>query len=266
MTERPLKTLTEGGLSVGHFIVEFATPGIGHLMKNAGCDFVLFDMEHSGFSMETVKSAVRYMEAARLPMIVRSPSKATSHIARVLDMGAEGVMVPMVNDADEARAIVDAVKYAPDGNRGVALGIAHDGYKGGAVLDKLAAANARTTVFAQIETAAGAENVDAIAAVPGIDCLWVGHFDLSASLGVPGEFGHPKFTDAIARTIAAGRKHGKAVGRLVPTVASALELHAEGFDMICYSGDVWMFGEALAKAVGEIREGAARGAGVEGTR
>ena len=70
MTERPLKTLTEGGLSVGHFIVEFATPGIGHLMKNAGCDFVLFDMEHSGFSMETVKSAVRYMEAARLPMIV----------------------------------------------------------------------------------------------------------------------------------------------------------------------------------------------------
>ncbi len=261
MIERSLKAQTEGGLSVGHFIVEFATPGIGHLMRNAGCDFVLFDMEHSGFSMETVKSAVRYMEAARLPMIVRAPSKSTDHIARVMDMGAEGIMVPMVNDADEARAIVNAVKYAPDGQRGVALGIAHDNYKGGAVADKFAAANGRSTIFAQIETAAGAENADAIAAVPGIDCLWVGHFDLSASLGIPGDFGHKLFTDAIARTIAAARKHGKVVGRLVPTVASAVELHAQGFDMICYSGDVWMFSEALTKAVADIREGVGAPAG-----
>lgn len=259
MAERSLKALTEGGLAVGHFIVEFATPGIGHLMKNAGCDFVLFDMEHSGFSVETVKSAIRYMEAADLPMIVRAPSKSYDHIARVLDMGAEGVMVPMVNDAAEARAIVDAVKYAPDGNRGVALGIAHDLYRGGPVLEKLAAANKRTTIFAQIETAAGAENADAIAAVPGIDCLWVGHFDLSASLGIPGEFDNPKFTDAIARTIAAARKHGKVVGRLVPNVETAVALHAEGFDLICYSGDVWMFAEALTNAVDTIRSRAGGG-------
>ncbi|RAI00885.1 hpch/hpai aldolase [Acuticoccus sediminis] len=258
MRERSLKEMTRGGLAVGHFIVEFATPGIGHLMKNAGCDFVLFDMEHSGFSLETVKSAVRYMEAARLPMIVRSPSKDTHHIARVLDMGAEGIMIPMVNSGAEAAAIVDAVKYAPDGRRGVALGIAHDGYRGGAVLEKLVAANVRTTVFAQIETAEGIENVEDIAATPGVDCLWVGHFDLSASLGIPGEFEHETFKAAIARTTRAARTYGKATGRLVPSVEEAVALHKAGFDMICYSGDVWMFTQALSAAVNAIRSGSGR--------
>ena len=259
MTQRMLKDMARGGLAVGHFVVEFATPGIGHLMKNAGCEFVLFDMEHSGFSVETVKSAVRYMEAAQLPMIVRSPSKSTDHIARVLDMGAEGIMVPMVNNAEEARAIVSAVKYAPEGSRGVGLGMAHDNYAAGAVLDKLAAANRRTTIFAQIETAAGAENADEIAATEGIDNLWVGHFDLSASLGIPGQFDHPDFKAAIANTIAAARRHGKSLGRLVPTVAEGVALHKEGFDLIAYSGDVWVFRDALAAAVDAIRQGAGAG-------
>ena len=258
MRERSLKEMTRGGLAVGHFIVEFATPGIGHLMKNAGCDFTLFDMEHSGFSLETVKHAVRYMEAARLPMIVRAPSKDSHHIARVLDMGAEGLMVPMVNDAAEARAVVDAVKYSPEGNRGVALGIAHDGYRGGAVLEKLMAANARTTVFALVETASGVENVEEIAAVDGVDCLWVGHFDLSASLGIPGEFDNPRFTSAIERTIEAARANGKATGRLVGSVEEGIAMHAPGFDLICYSGDVWVFTQALSAAVDEIRAGGRR--------
>ena len=255
MSERTLKDMCRGGLTVGHSIFEFATPGIGHILKNAGCDFVFFDMEHTGFSYETVKSAVRYMEAARLPMLVRTPSKASHHIARVLDMGAEGIMLPMVNNGEEARAIVDAVKYAPDGNRGVALGIAHDNYAGGPVLDKLIAANAKTTVFALIETAEGAEKVNEIAATPGIDCLWVGHFDLSASLGIPGEFEHPRFKEAIARTIEAARSHGKATGRLVSTVEEGVAFNAEGFDFICYSGDVWVLAKALGDAVAGIREG-----------
>ena len=75
-------------LKLGHFVVEFATPGIGHILKGAGCDFVLLDMEHSGFSFETVKSVVRYCEAARLPAIVRVPSKVYDHVARAADVGA----------------------------------------------------------------------------------------------------------------------------------------------------------------------------------
>ena len=129
----------------GHFIVEFATPGIGHILKSAGCDFVLFDLEHSGFGFETVKSAIRYFEAADLPVIVRAPSKEYHHIARAMDMGAEGLMLPMVGTAAEARHITNSMKYTPEGGRGVALQVSHDRYRPGTVKDKFLAANRRST-------------------------------------------------------------------------------------------------------------------------
>jgi 2-keto-3-deoxy-L-rhamnonate aldolase RhmA len=255
MTQPGLKELAASrSPKFGHFIVEFATPGIGHILKSAGCDFVLLDMEHSGFGFETVKSVLRYLEAAALPAIVRCPSKDYHHIARACDMGAEGVMLPMVGSAEEAKAIVNAIKYHPEGGRGVALQIAHDRYRPGAVKDKFEAANRRTTFFAQIETADGVKNADAIAAVPGVDCLWVGHFDLSVSLGIPGQFDNPKFTKAIAKVTQACRKHGKALGRLVPNVDTGVEINRAGFDFVCYSGDVWVLHNAVAAAIAELRE------------
>jgi 2-keto-3-deoxy-L-rhamnonate aldolase RhmA len=253
-----LKAMTRSrALKVGHFVVEFATPGIGHILANAGCDFVLFDCEHSGFGHETIKSALRYFEAARLPAIVRVPSKEYHHIARAADMGAEGIMLPMVNDAREAKRILDCLKYTPEGRRGVALGIAHDAYSGGPVLEKLARANERTTLFCQIETAAGVENAFEIAAVEGVDCLWVGHFDLSAALGIPGRFEHPRFLEAIERVARACREHGKACGRLVPDVATGIDYWRRGFDFLCYSGDVWALQAAVKAGVEGIRAGIA---------
>jgi 2-keto-3-deoxy-L-rhamnonate aldolase RhmA len=240
---------------LGTFIVEFATPGIGHILKSAGCDFVLFDTEHSGFGFETIKNAIRYFEAADLPAIVRVPSREYHHIARALDMGAEGIMCPMVGNVDEVRHIVNSMKYHPVGKRGVALQVAHDRYRAGATGDKLAAANQRSTLFCQIETAEGVENADAIAAIDGVDCLWVGHFDLSSSLGIPGEFDHPKFLGAIDTVIAATKKHNKALGRLVPTTQLGIDLYAQGFDFCCYSGDVWILHQALEEAIGKLRAG-----------
>src|SRR6204780_5803570 len=110
MTTRGLKELAQTKTpKFGPFVVDFATPGIGHILKSAGCDFVLFDLEHSGFGFETVKSAIRYFEAADVPVIVRVPSKEYHHIARAMDMGAEGLMLPMVGTPDEARQIVHAM-------------------------------------------------------------------------------------------------------------------------------------------------------------
>ncbi len=246
-------------LRLGHFIVEFATPGIGQILKAAGCDFALFDTEHSGFGFETIKAVLRYMQAADLPTIVRVPSKEYHHIARAADMGAEGVMLPMVGSPEEARAILDCLKYVPDGRRGVALGIAHDRYMPGPTMEKLAAANAWTTLFAQIETRQGVENADALAATPGVDCLWIGHFDLSCSLGIPGQFEHPDFAAAVKAVARACKKHGKALGRLVPTVEEAVRLRALGFNFLCYSGDVWALQGAVQAGITEIR---ARTAGV----
>jgi 2-keto-3-deoxy-L-rhamnonate aldolase RhmA len=256
MTDHGLKAMAQTRTpKFGHFIVEFATPGIGHILKSAGCDFALFDLEHSGFHFETVKSVIRYFEAAALPAIVRVPSKEYHHIARAMDMGAEGLMLPMVNNAAEVRHILNSMKYHPEGGRGVALQVAHDRYAPGHIADKFTSANQRSTFFCQIETAEGVDNADEIAAIDGVDCLWVGHFDLSVSLGIPGEFDNKKFKDAIARTHAATKKHGKSLGRLVPNVETGVQLVAEGFDFICYSGDVWVLQSALAEAIKRLRDG-----------
>jgi len=261
-----MKTLKEQcatrDLKVGHFVVEFVTPGIGHICRNAGCDFVFLDMEHSAFGYDVVKAGLRYFEAAGVPVMVRAPSKEPHHIARALDIGAEGIVLPMVNDANEARHLIDCMKYAPAGNRGVALGIAHDNYEAPTdVMGRLSAANERTVFIPLIETASGIENVDAIAALDAVDCLWIGHFDLSCSLGIPGQFDHPKFAEAVEAVKAAGARHGKALGRLVPTAEQGVSLYREGFDFICYSGDVWVLGAGLKQGLDAVREGAAAGDG-----
>ena len=242
-------------LKVGHFLVEFATPGIGHILKSAGCEFVVLDTEHSGYSFETVRSMAQYTRAAELPMIVRVPSKEYHHVARALDMGAEGIMLPMVGSAQEAREILNCMKYPPRGERGAIFQFAHDDYEPGEPLAKMRSANRRTTLFTQIETVTGVENVDEIASVDGVDVLWVGHFDLSNSLGIPGQFEHPDFLAATEAVVKAARKHGKSAGRLIPTVTDCVTLYKDGFDFISYSGDVWAYHAAIGSAVSDIRRG-----------
>lgn len=245
--------LTDGCLHAGHFVVEFATPGIGHLLAGAGAEFCFLDMEHSGFSFETVKAALRYLQAAEVPAVVRVPSKAYDHVARALDMGAEGIMVPMLGTAEEAAALVRHAKYPPEGARGCAFGIAHDRYRPGPAAGKMAEANARTAVFALVETAEGARNADAIAATPGVDCVWVGHFDLSASLGVPGDFANPAYRSALEGIRDAAARHGRAFGRLVANMAEAEQAARDGFGMIAYGGDLWLLQAALAEGVRGVR-------------
>ena len=242
-------------VKLGTLVAEFATPGIGHILKSAGCDFAFFDMEHSGFSMDTLKSAIRYFEAADLPMMVRVPSQDYHFLARAMDMGAEGLMAPMVSSVEQAQHIINSMKYHPAGARGVALQIAHDRYRPGSVADKFTAANKRSTFICLIETADGVKNIDGIAALDGVDCLWIGHFDLSVSLGIPGEFANPTFTGAMDKIAAAAKKHNKSLGRLVPNVQQGQDFYAQGFDFICYSGDVWVLHDAIADAVTKIRVG-----------
>jgi 2-keto-3-deoxy-L-rhamnonate aldolase RhmA len=259
---KPLKEIARsGGLAAGTFLVEFVTPGIGHILAGAGCDFAFLDMEHSGFSTETVKAALRFLEAGGIPTIVRVPSRDAHDIARVADMGAEGVMVSLVGTAEVARAAVAALKYPPEGRRGVALRVAHDNYRAGAgtPAEALAAANARTTLFLMVETAEGVENAEAIAATPGVDVLWVGHFDLSASLGVPGEFAHPRFRAATERICAAARAHGKALGRLVTGREEAEQAWRDGFRMLAWGGDAWLLQDAVAEGVEGLRRMAGGG-------
>ena len=247
--------MQSGEPKFGTFVVEFATPGIGHILKNAGCDYAFLDLEHSGFSIETLKSVLRYTEAAGLPAIVGLPSKDVHAISRVLDMGAEGVISPMIESAEEVRAAVARMKYAPDGARAVAAGVAHDRWGARPLAETLAAANARTVYFAKVETARGVEAIEDIAAVDGVDGLWIGHGDLSVSLGHPGAFDHPDFLAACERVIAACQANSKPLGRLVDTVEEGLALCRAGFTFIGYSADVWILRDGLGGAIGEMRRG-----------
>jgi 2-dehydro-3-deoxyglucarate aldolase/4-hydroxy-2-oxoheptanedioate aldolase len=162
-------------------------------------------------------------------------------------------MVPMVESAEQARAMVAAAKYPPTGRRGAAFGIAHDDYTGGDIVEKIATANREGLLLAQIETVAGLANVDAIAATPGIDVLWIGQFDLSISMGNPGQFANPELIAAMDRVVAACKKHGKVAGIMAPDLATGRELLQQGFRMISYSGDLWVLQLALRDALSSLR-------------
>ena len=254
MPSNSLKAMAQTrDMKVGHFVFEFATPSIGHILKQAGSEFVLLDTEHSGFGIEIMKNLVQYFKAADLPAIFRVPSSDYKDIARALDAGAEGLMLPMVSTPAQAEAIVQSMKYTPRGGRGVIVRAALDDYTAGDTMEKLAAANERTTLFAQIETAKGVENAAEIAATDGVDCLWIGHFDLSCSLGIPAQFDHPKYIEANQKVVDATLAAGKSLGRLVPDAASGAALREQGFDFIAVGADAWMLGDALAAALADLR-------------
>ena len=245
--------IRQPGLRVGTYIGEFSTSALGPILKSADCQFAMVDMEHSGFTFETAKNVLRNLHASAVPTMLRPPSKDYKDVARACDIGAQGLIPPMLNSPTEARAILDYMKYAPLGHRGIALGIAHDDYAPGPVSEKLDAANRKTSLVALIETAAGVESVDEIAAIDGVDVLWIGHFDLTASLGIRGKFDHKKYLDAVAKIHAAALKHHKPMGRLAANVEEAMTLHAQGFDMLLYSGDVGLIQTGLSTGIAEIR-------------
>ena len=250
-------SLGKPALKVGAFLVEFVSPGIGEICKAAGCDFAVLDLEHTGFTYETVKSVVKYMHAAELPLIVRIPSREYHDISRALDVGADGVMLPMVSTIEEAKSIVKSAKYYPDGMRGVAMGLAQDRFRASPIADAFRNNNARTILALQIENRAGVEAADEIAALDGVDILWVGHWDLSVSLGIPGQLDHPEFREAIERVNAACRKHGKSMARVAISVEQSVELYHEGFDVQTYQSDVAILKGGMTKGISDMRSACA---------
>ena len=150
----------------------------------------MYDMEHTGLGFETLKTQLALCRGLGIVPMARVPRGEYHFIARALDVGAFGVMVPMVANRAEAEHLVSCSRYPPHGRRGAAFGFAHDDYQGGDAAAKMAAPNQRTMMIAQIETGEGLDNVEAIAAVPGIDALWIGQFDLTNFLGIPAPFGH----------------------------------------------------------------------------
>jgi 2-dehydro-3-deoxyglucarate aldolase/4-hydroxy-2-oxoheptanedioate aldolase len=256
MRENPVKRkLVGGGIALGTMAFEFNTTGLARLAAGAGAEFVIFDQEHTGWSVETIRTMMATSGAADLVPMVRVPTTQYHLIARVLDVGARGIMVPMVESPEQARLIVQSAKYPPVGRRGAAFGVAHDDYTGGDIVAKINAANDGLLLIAQIETAAGVEQVEEIAAVDGIDVLWIGHFDLTNSMGIPAQFDNPRYLDAVSRVVAACQANGKAAGIMAGSVADGQASLEQGFRIMAYSGDLWLYEQALREGLAAIRSG-----------
>jgi 2-keto-3-deoxy-L-rhamnonate aldolase RhmA len=254
MRENAVKgTLAGGGRAFGAMIFEFFTPGMPRIAKNAGADFAMYCMEHTGVGFETLKSQFALCRALGVVPLVRVPATEYDFIARALDCGALGVMVPLVDDAEQANFIVSCTRYPPAGRRGAAFGFAHDDYEGGDVVEKMRMIHERTLVIAMIETRKGLENVYAIAAVPGVDVLWLGHFDLTNFLGIPAQFSHPLYKEALKSIVAAAERHGKAAGYMAADEALGREYLGYGFRMIATGTDHGMLQSAIGRNIDSWR-------------
>jgi len=227
-----------GTPTLGTFIGS-ASPMAAEVCAAAGVDWVLLDLEHGAGGEEQVRDVE---SAARIRM------------GRVLDSGAAGIMLPRMNTADEVSEAVRHLRYPPAGDRGVATynRSCRFGLDPGA-LDR---ANAEVLGVVQIESAVAVGQAEAIAALDGVDVLFVGPRDLSHDLGVPGDLAAPAFTEAIAHVLAAGRRQGKACGLLVADGAAAARRLEQGWSFVGIGSDSTLLAAAVTAEFGRARTAA----------
>jgi len=233
----------------GAMIFEFFSPGIPIILKNAGCEFIIFDMEHGGLSLEQFKVLATISNSNNISPLIRIPEVSYNYVARALDLGAAGIMTPMVNSSEEAIKIVKSSKYPPEGIRGAGFGFAHDNYNNQNPLTYIQKANNELINIIQIETKLALENVESIAEINGVDCLWVGHFDLTNFLGIPGNFTSPIYLDAIKRVVEAGKANSKSLGIMVNN-NEELEMYSRmGFNMIAVGTEMNILSRSISKII-----------------
>ena len=247
--------LLRGERSLGTMAMEFSTTGIARLADAAGAEFILYDMEHTAWSMETVRTLIATCGGTEAVPFVRIPTTEYHFAARVLDAGALGVMAPMVNDAEQAKRLADSCHYPPAGKRGAGFGIAHDDYRmDEEVAVKMRQADERTLVIAQIESGEGARNARQIAAIEGVDVLWIGHFDLANFLGIPTQFDHPDYRRAEDAVRDACEAEGKTLARLASTAEEAEKLLDYGYRLLAVGLDVDIYRRGLSRELTAVRK------------
>ena len=242
-----------GSFAVGHMLMEFATPGIAKLCEAANLDFVLVDMEHGPLDIPQVARVISWFKATAISPFVRVPASEYHFVARVMDAGAQGIMAPNVRTAEQARLLNDAMRYAPEGNRGLGLGTAHNDFVRPEAAEYMAEANRQNLLICQIESTQALENLDEIADVEGVDCLWVGHMDLTQSMGIVGQLEHRDFLAALDRVAQAARSRGKFAGIQPGSLEQAVDWLALGYNLISYSADIAVYAGALASQVEQVR-------------
>ena len=249
-----LKTkLRQGEATVGtwHMI---GHPVVSEILAQAGFDWVALDIEHGAFPWPQALGSVQAVQGRGCAALLRLPISAPEHFKWALDTGAEGVIVPMIRTAEDARQAVAYAKYPPHGERGIGIGRAH-GY-GATFGDYVETANAETLVIIQIEHIDAVNDIDAICAVPGVDAVFIGPYDLSGTMGLMGQVRHPDVEAAITRVLRAAQDAGVVPGLLIgdPQPGEVARRVAEGFRLISVGVDSVMLVNAARALVAQWQE------------
>lgn len=232
--------------------LSLAHPGVVEIMAKAGFEWLVVDMEHTSINLAQAEEMIRVINLCKVAPLVRLSSNEPVQIKRVMDMGAHGIIVPMVNSREEAERAVQAMRYPPRGIRGVGLGRAQgygtsfDTYRGWLEKDSV--------IIVQIEHIKAVENLDAILSIPEVDGFIVGPYDLSASLGVPGQFGHPKVVEALDAIQGRIGSHFAGYHVVQPDIALVERRIGEGYRFIAYSVDFLLLGETCRRDYKAIQE------------
>jgi len=237
--------------TIGSWIT-LAHPAIAEIMAKAGFDWLAVDLEHSVITIREAEELIRVIDLCGVAPLVRLSANDPVQIKRVMDAGAHGVIVPMVNSAVQAEQAISAVRFPPQGRRGVGLARAQ-GY-GRRFDEYLNWVSEEAVVIVQVEHIEAVNNLEAILAVESVDGFIVGPYDLSGSLGVPGELNHPLMKEAMERIISVGAASGKTPGiHVVEPDVEELKLRIEqGYRFVAYSVDIRML-DCSCRAVMKTR-------------
>jgi 2-dehydro-3-deoxyglucarate aldolase len=250
----PVKaTLKRGGLSFGSWLT-ISHPVVAELMAESGLDWLAIDTEHGVNDLDSSLRLIQAMKGTECVPMVRLPANDPIWLRRYLDAGFLGLIIPMVNTADQARAALNAAKYPPVAGRGIGIGRAQ-GY--GRTFDYyLAHANDEILVVPQIEHIQAVENIDSIVAVEGVDAVFMGPYDLSGSMGVLGQFDHPRMHEAMDKVLNACAKTGKAAGIHVvyPRPDEIERRIKQGFRFIALTLDTLMLSKGCDEMLAIARE------------
>lgn len=240
--------LAAGELSLGVGLRQNRTVDVGKAMKTAGFDWLFIDMEHNTMHIDVAAQISVAAQDAGITPIVRVPGFQHHHATRALDGGAQGIVVPHVDDADTAEQVASNCRYPPDGHRSMTGALPQLDFETHAFADVASAINAATLLVVMIESPQAVENADSIAAVPGIDSLLIGTNDLCMEMGIPGQFDHVSVADAYRTVAAACEKHDKYCGMGGVYAPDLMKVYIDIGARLILSGNDFSFMMSGAKA------------------
>lgn len=244
--------LAAGKIVYGTMMQELRSPAVPILFANAGYDFVFIDMEHGAHDMETVADMIKVCRGVGITPFVRVPDLQYHFIARCLDAGAQGFMVPRISSREQAEKAVAYSKYPPMGERGCSINKGHNDYKGADLLEFIKEANATNFVILQIERKDAMEDLDNILSVKGVDAAILGPNDMAVSYGVSEDLGSQLMNEIFQKVVDSGKKHGVYTGMHIGNLQKLVEWRKKGMQIITYNTDLGFLSAGASAGLKEL--------------